>query len=139
MEKYIFIIIAFFCFISCDSNDEDVDKEDKYPAFIDVDNMIIAGTWYHNYTIDSIVLLFEDNTMKEYVFNKNTKELLDRSDYGKYKLEKWVYKNGNIENWIYLGNLDSLSLYSTFTYYSLSENSLFIDRGNNKIEFYKVE
>lgn len=107
---------------------------------MNVDNNIIAGIWYHSYEIDSLVLVFEENRMKEYRFLKATEELFSYKDLGNYSLSKWIYNNGKIENTIYLSNVDSTSMYLTLTDYKLLNNILTIYRKDyTKIELYKAK
>ncbi|MDR1091327.1 MAG: hypothetical protein LBL79_09650 [Prevotella sp.] len=124
-------------FYSCEKEEFEKSKDYEY---VSVDNNIIAGVWYHSYEIDSLVLVFEENRMKEYRFLKATKELLSYKDLGNYWLSKWIYNNGKIENTISLSGVDSTSTYSTFTDYKLSNNILTIYRKDyTKIELYKAK
>ena len=135
MKKYLFVLSLFlisYSLTSCDRDDKTVDYD-----FVSVDKEIISGIWYHTYEIDSLVLVFEEQMMKEYIFDKNSKKILSRTDYGKYYLYKKVYHNGKIENRLSMSKSDSLYSYSS--YYDIKDNILSIFRGSNLIKLKKVE
>ena len=132
MKKYLYILFILFTFIKCDK-----DEENREYDFKRVNNDLIAGIWYHTFTIDSLVVVFEEDIMKEYMYDKNTKKLINRTDYGKYYLYQRIYNNGKIENTISISKPDSL--YSSSIDYNLSNNTLSLYRGNNKVDLYKIE
>lgn len=130
----IFLISIVGCFCSCEK--EEWEKESE---FVDVDNNTLSGVWSHAYEIDSLVLVFEENMMREYIFNKSTDKLLSREDYGKYRLYKEVYTNGNVHNLISLSSVDSSSIYTRFTYYNLKNDILSIYRKDGYVNFKKIK
>lgn len=63
-----------------------------------VDPNIIVGTWHTTLSRDSVVLIFEKGTAKEYVYEKNSGDILKYTDYKSYKLDKKTYTyNDNIK------------------------------------------
>jgi hypothetical protein len=130
--------MGIFC--SCEDEWEKEKEYEKDYEYIRIDANVISGVWYRSYEIDSLVLVFEENRMKEYWFLKATKELISYKDLGWYRLSRWIYNNGEIEDTIFLSNVDSTSMYSPFIDYKLSNDILTIYRGSyTKIELYKAK
>lgn len=118
----IFLISIVGCFCSCEKDDDDETTKEYYS--IKEDNKKIEGIWSASLDIDSIVFIFKNNLMIEYVYEKKTKLLIDRFDYGTYST--WYYPNTNkyiisynnsyddYSSMIYLLKNDVLTLYRNY-------------------------
>lgn len=49
------------------------------------DKSRLKGGWYHSEVVDSTVLVFEDNNIKEYLFVRNSSTITNSWTYGAYK------------------------------------------------------
>lgn len=70
---------------------------------------VVNGNWHTSLSKDSVVLVFENYMMKEYVYEKNTNTILKYTDYDQYALYKhtYTYQNKNrteYKLWIYNNN-----------------------------------
>lgn len=54
-------------------------SEEKYN-----DKNLLKGGWYHSEVVDSTVLVFEDNNLKEYLFVRGSSTISDFWEYGDY-------------------------------------------------------
>lgn len=127
-------IIGIFCSCEKDDNNYKDDETKKEYYSIKEDNTKIEGIWNASFDIDSIVFIFKNNTMIEYVYEKNTKLLIDRFDYGKYSL-------------LYYPNTDKyiISFYNEYNGYSsakylLRDNILTLYKNyDSPIDYKKIE
>lgn len=109
------------------NNDKDYIFYREYRENNYLDGNIISGVWNVNMHLDSVVLVFENKMMKEYIFEKKTGKVLKYTDYDSYSLVKkiftwrnstktedklWIYSKEKIEG-IYPYKLenDKLTIY----------------------------
>lgn len=105
MKRKIYIILfSIICFglVGCEGyyNNVDEDIPNNEYKFVNENFNIIGGVWSASLKIDSVVLIFENKLMKEYIYDKQTKILLDRIDHGEYSLT--YYPHGSKNRYIIL-------------------------------------
>ncbi|NDV80112.1 hypothetical protein [Dysgonomonas sp. 511] len=104
-RSYLLLVPIFLFLCSACSEDETPSKNNKEDGeyyFIYEDVKKIEGVWSATLEIDSIVLIFEVGVMKQYIYEKGTKNILDRIDHGGYALT--YYPNGSKNYYIILDN-----------------------------------
>ena len=90
-----------------------------------VDKADMLGAWSAVTEIDSMAVVFTENNMNEYVYQKDTNVIVDRKEYSWYNLVKYDYKNRRVEYWIIRPDLHT-GLNSGVEY-QLIDDLLFID------------
>jgi len=114
-------LLLFSVFVACEKEEEekkvDLDYELKSPP-----KNILEGRWSATMQIDSIVIVFEEGEMKEYLYEKGGTSALERISYGRYYLYQENYFDGKVVNYIQLYFYESY--YDNEIYYDLKEDSL---------------
>lgn len=87
---------------------------------------LLKGGWYHSEVVDSTVLVFEDNNLKEYLFVRGSSTISDSWEYGDYtaisteahlqdeflgRIRDLKFKEFSDENCTYGINGDNLTIY----------------------------
>ncbi|MBF0647490.1 hypothetical protein IR083_01495 [Dysgonomonas sp. GY75] len=140
MKKYFYIVVLLIIsigIVSCDKNiDDEIDRtKDKY-YFIYEDNKKIEGIWTVSLDIDSIVLILKNNTMKEYVYEKSTKEIIDRTNHGEYRLT--YYPNYSQNTYIILEKrTDSIRWSFRYTLKN-SILTIYNEKSDSSIDYKKI-
>jgi len=106
----------------------------EYPAI-----STLSGVWSAVLNKDSTVVVFENGGMKEYVYDKNSGEILKYTDYNKYflyrKVFTWQKQTYNQDRlWLYIDN--EIAKMET---YSLQGNKLVIYKNENPVTYHKVK
>lgn len=90
--KKLLILLLFPLFFACSSDD------DKEPAIEYIDNSVIEGKWVWLDGAHTDYLIFNNDTFVNETIHTYNGTLLDRRDYGEYKLSKdrLYYMNGHV-------------------------------------------
>lgn len=99
------------------------------------DNSLLTGAWYMVQEKDSTILLFENNIMKEYVYQRNTNNILQYNNNGEYSLERIT--NGYKD--MILSKKDVLRIPKKTYEYKLYDNSLKLTQGNVSLIYKRLQ
>lgn len=105
----------------------------------EADGNHVVGSWHTTLSRDSVVLVFENKTMKEYVYEKNTGEVLKYTYYDRYKLYQHVSTYNNkiritYSIWLY-NKYENEKILSCL----LDNNQLIIYQNDNPIVYTKID
>lgn len=127
--------ILVISFTACDYFDDGYDhyKSADYESSI-IDNDILYGKWGALQDIDSVVLIFNSLSFKEYIFQAGTNNILDRKNYEHYYLTERRYNDGKISYYI---NYNKDTIYET-KYFKILDGFRLIVSGYEK-DFFRLE
>ncbi len=120
-------------------NGETIVFNREYTVESEVNADYIAGSWHTTLSQDYILLVFENETMKEYVYEKNTGDVLKYTDYHYYSLYKRIYTYGNKERIEYIVNARDNSDKTRIIRCFLDNNKLTIFENGNPVIYNKIE
>lgn len=127
MKKITFAIIsAIFVSVLFCACGEDETPPSPYTEYLPDSNPLLKGKWGQVNDIDSLILIISSDNIIKYVYERRTTKLIDRIDYGKYRLRKKAYTNDNTTlSYILLDNF-APNYDDNYLFYTVSEKTLLI-------------
>lgn len=112
------------------------EKENKITSKLDLD--ILSGAWSTTLSLDSIIRVFENHTMKEYVYEKNSGKILRFTEFDTYSLYRNTYTYGKkkrIEDKIWISDKGKIKEISAYILYG---NKLILYKNEKPIIYTKI-